>query len=78
MPLRMMNLTNEAQTISPGVQVATASPVSEVRKVNTSDNLLKSESVPDHLQDLYKRTIHGLNKAQQTQLAKLLTNKNNC
>ena len=72
-PLRMMNLTNEAQTISPGVQVATASPVSEVRKVNTSDNLLKSESVPDHLQDLYKRTIHGLNKEQQKQVAKLLT-----
>ena len=73
MPLRMMNLTNETQTISPGVQVATASPVSEVRKVNTSDNLLKSESVPDHLLDLYKRTIHGLNKEQQKQVAKLLT-----
>ena len=72
-PLRMMNLTNEAQTISPGFQVATASPVSEVRKVITSDNLLKGEPVPDHLQDLYKRTIHGLNKEQQKQVAKLLT-----
>ena len=53
-PLRMMNLTNEAQTLSSGVQVATASPVSEVRKVETNDNSTKKEVVPGHLQDLYR------------------------
>ena len=69
-PLRIMNLTNEAQTISPGVQVAIASPVSEVRKVHTSENVLQRDAVPDHLQDLYKRAVHGLSKEQQKQVAK--------
>ena len=71
-PLRMMNLTNEAQTISHGVQVATASPVSEVRKVETNGNSTKKEVVPEHLQDLYRRTIEGLNKEQGQQVARLL------
>ena len=71
-PLRMMNLTNEAQTLSSGVQVAIASPVSEVRKVETNGNSTKKEVVPEHLQDLYRRTIEGLNKEQGQQVARLL------
>ena len=71
-PLRMMNLKNEAQTISSGVQVATASPVSEVRKVKASGNSTKKEVVPDHLHYLYRQTIEGLNKEQGQQVARLL------
>ena len=68
-----MNLTNEAHTINPGVQVAIASPVTEVRRVKTSDNSVINETVPEHLQDLYKRTVDGLNKEQQRQVARLLS-----
>ena len=73
LPLRIMNLTNEAHTINPGVQVAIASPVTEVRRVKTSDNFVINETVPEHLQDLYKLTVDGLNKEQQRQVARLLS-----
>ena len=63
---------NFSLLLSSGVQVATASPVSEVRKVETNGNSTKKEVVPEHLQDLYRRTIDGLNKEQGQQFARLL------
>ena len=40
--------------------------------METNGNSTKKEVVPDHLQDLYRRTIEGLNKEQGQQVARLL------
>ena len=41
--------------------------------METNGNSTK-EMVPEHLQDLYRRTIEGLNKEQGQQVARLLIN----
>ena len=73
-PLRMMNLTNEVQTVYPGTHVATASPVTEVQKLKSKSKCVRDNvKVPAHLRDLYTRTIAGLNLDQQRQVANLLS-----
>ena len=73
-PLRMMNLTNEVHTVYPGTHVATASPVTEVQKLKSKSKCVRDNvKVPEHLRDLYTRTIAGLNLDQQRQVANLLS-----
>ncbi|MCG7879813.1 MAG: RNase H-like domain-containing protein, partial [Candidatus Thiodiazotropha endolucinida] len=74
LPIRIMNLTNECQTIYEGTHVATASPVTEVQKLKPDLTITKTSiTVPDHLQDLYTRTCIDLNPEQQHEVAKLIS-----
>ena len=70
-PIRVMNITNEEQTLHPGANVATISPVCRIQNVKdvTSTN---NGKVPEHLQDLFDRTTEGMDHQQQDQVAKLL------
>ena len=71
LPIRVMNVTDDYCNIYSGTNIATASSVTEVQKVKSSkceDNRL----VLEHLSDLYKKTVEGMNKGQQKQVARLL------
>ena len=62
-----MNVKDDYCNIYSGTNIATASLVTEVQKVKSSkceDNRL----VPEHLNDLYKKAVEGMNKGQQKQV----------
>lgn len=71
MPVRLMNLADEPCSIYAGTNIATASSVTKVQKVN-SGTLVKCTLVPDHLTDLYERTVIGMDGEQWKQVANLL------
>jgi len=71
-PLRVMNLSNETQTVHPGTHIATASQVTEVEPVALNVKRPCSRNVPAHLQDLYERTAEGLDPKQRKDVASLL------
>ena len=75
-PIRVMNVTDEYCNIYSGTNIARASPVTEVQKVKTSA-CENNRQVPDHLKDLYQKTVEGMNKGQQRQVAKLLNKYSN-
>ena len=75
-PIRVMNVTDEYCNIYSGTNIARASPVSEVQKVKTSA-CENTKQVPGHLKDLYQKTVEGMNKGQQRQVAKLLNKYSN-
>ena len=75
-PIRVMNVTDEYCNIYSGTNIATASPVTEVQKVKTSA-CENNRQVPDHLKDLYQKTVEGMNKVQQRQVAQLLNKYSN-
>ena len=75
-PIRVMNVTDEYCNIYSGTNIARASPVTEVQKVKTSA-CENTKQVPDHLKDLYQKTVEGMNKGQQRQVAKLLNKYSN-
>ena len=70
-PVRVMNVTNETKTLHPETNIATLSPVSTV-KVMKQVPVSECKKIPDHLKDLYERTVIGMNMEQQGQVAKLL------
>ena len=73
-PLRIINLSNENEKIYPGTQVANLSFVSNVCEPQIKGpNKPKLKQVPDHLADLFQRSISGLAKKQCEEVAKLLT-----
>ena len=71
-----MNVTDEYCNIYSGTNIARASPVTEVQKVKTSA-CENNRQVPDHLKDMYQKTVEGMNKGQQRQVAKLLNKYSN-
>ena len=72
-PLRVMNLSNETKTFYPGTYVGNASQVAEVQPVILDNKKHKTHAaVPNHLQDLYQRTIAGLDPKQRKDVASLL------
>ena len=73
LPLKMMSLTNEEQIINEGTTIATASPVMDMTKVKPSVDKCGKDTVPEHLSDLYQRTVDGLTGDQRHQVAKLLS-----
>ena len=70
-PIRVMNITNEEQTLHPGANVATISPVCRIQNVKDVTSTNKGK-VPEHLQDLFDRTTEGMDHQQQDQVAKFL------
>ena len=72
-PIRMINLSNETEKIYSGTHVANLSFVAKVKEVKSEAREIPvSKQVPEHLQDLYQRTIQGLSNEQCSQIAKLL------
>ena len=69
-PLRLMNVTDEPQIIRKGTNIATLSPVCEVKRHCIRP--AKQENVPEQLKDLYERTVVGMTKEQNEDIAKLL------
>jgi predicted aspartyl protease len=69
-PLRLMNITDEVQVIYPGTNVAKRSPVQKVENVKISSH--QSRELPSHLQELYQRTVDGMDDTQAKEVAKLL------
>ena len=69
-PVRIMNLTNEGYTLHTGANIAQMTPVSNVSC--TQGKSQPQSVVPDHLQDLYERTVTGMTQAQCKEISKLL------
>ena len=70
-PTRVMNITDEDKILYSGTNVATISAVSsveDVQKVSTSNN----KQVPEHLEDLFNRTVMDMDTRQRREVAKLL------
>lgn len=70
--IRVLNVTNEAKILYPETNIAIMSPVSSVQTVNEV-TIPNGEQIPDYMKDLFLRTVSGMNKEQQYQVAKLLT-----
>ena len=74
-PVRLANVTNEAQTFYPGTNVATISSVNEVQ-----ESLNKRQtygSLPKHMHDLFDRASVGLSADDRNQVMKLLQKYSN-
>ena len=72
-PLRMVNLGNEAEKIYTGTHVANLSFVSHVKQVTPKPpKMAIPRKMPEHLKQLYEETIQGLSSEQSKAVAKLL------
>lgn len=58
-PLRILNVSDVDQMIYQGTHIGHLSPVSEIKNKNTP---LDSKGIPDHLIDLYERTVSGMTR----------------
>lgn len=74
-PLRLMNVTDEPQIIRKCSNIATLSLVCEVK--HHCIKPAKQENVPEHLKDLYEKTVVGMTKEQKEEVAKLLKKYSN-
>ena len=74
-PLRLMNVTDEPQLIRKSTNIASLSPVCEVKRHCIRP--AKQEHVPEHLKDSYKRTVVGMTKEPKKEIAKLLKKYSN-
>ena len=66
----MINTSDDRQKFYSGTRVASMSPVEEIKTSlpgNGTDG-----SIPEHLKELYDRTVAGVTKTQCTDVAKLL------
>ena len=72
-PLRMVNFGNESEKIYAGTHVANLSFVSSVSPMKCKmEERDSSRQVPEHLRELYEKSIKGLSAEQCKQVAKLL------
>jgi hypothetical protein len=63
-PLRIMNLTKETQILHRNTSVAVGEPVTSIRPPVEDQSPSSSISeLPEHLNDLYSRSIKHLNKS---------------
>ena len=69
-PLRIMNISDEPQEIRKGANLANMSPVCEVK--SHCNKPVKLANVPEHLKDLYERTVIGMDTKQCNSVARLL------
>lgn len=73
-PLRLMNLSDETQTLYPGRHIASTCPVTKITDVKLDQvQFSQTSNIPGHLQDLYNSTISGLDHNQTKAVAKLLS-----
>ena len=71
-PVRMLNLSEKQQRIKSGVAVAVCASVQSVLSKDADKIEHSSQALPDHLRDLYSRSVDGLNPERRTQICKLL------
>ena len=72
-PLRVINLSDETESLYPGTHIANLSFVSSVYEKQTKHRLnSKSLKIPSHLIDLYERSTTELSPQQCEEVAKLL------
>ena len=72
-PLKIINLGDETKKIYLGTHIADLSLVSTVHKVKTEKEEAETIlQIPDHLKDLFQRTVDGLSADQRDKVAKLL------
>ena len=73
-PVRVMNLSTEMQVLHPGTHIANFNKVASVENVKQDAvHNACSTTVPDHLVDLYNRTVEGMSEQQANEVANLLT-----
>lgn len=70
-PLRIMNSTDEPQKLFKGTLLANLSPVEETKRVYSADTAPKC--LPAHLNDMYERTVVGMQLTQRREVARILT-----
>ena len=70
-PLRLMNVSQQPQTLYEGTIIAKVTPVIEVTVPTGHDNVV-CDKVPCHLQDLYERSIKDLTDDQAVKVRNLL------
>ena len=70
-PVRMLNLSEE-QRIKSGVAVAVCAAVQSVLSSDVCGKVDCKQALPDHLKDLYQRSIDGLDPVRQQQVCNLL------
>ena len=72
-PLRIINLDDDRHDIFPGAHVVNLSFVEKVNPIRAqTQNLPYSKHIPDHMKDLYERSIQGLTSEQSKEVAELL------
>ena len=72
-PLRLINLGDETEKLYSGMYVANLSKVSAVKDMPDKGSKQQScDTLPEHLKDLYVRTVEGLPMEQSKFIAKLL------
>ena len=71
-PVRVLNLSEKEQRIKSGVAVAVCASVQSVLSKDVGGSTDCKQALPDHLKDLYQRSIDGLDPVRQAQVCKLL------
>ena len=66
-----MVMLNFRGTVNPGKNIATFSPVTEVQNI-IKETERPTAHIPKHLEDLYERTVQGMNTEQRNEIAHLL------
>ena len=71
-PVRVMNITDDDKILYPGTNIATISPVTSVE---TTKQTLRpnNEQVPEHLRELFNKTVVGMESKQKKEVVRLLT-----
>ena len=67
-----MNITDDDQTLYPGTNIATISPVSSVESVKKVEKP-NNDQVPEHLKDLFDRTVVGMDNKQKKEVSRLMS-----
>ena len=71
-PVRVLNLSEKEQRIKSGVAVAVCATVQSVLSKDVSGHPDCKQALPDHLKDIYQRSIDGLEPERQEQICRLL------
>ena len=71
-PVRVMNITNEAKRLKQGTTLAQCQELDSVRSPSSRQVLPCKEEVPPHLLALYERSIAGLSEHEAEQVRQLL------
>ncbi len=77
----VVNLSSSRKKLSKGTAIAVCEPVACITPMLVRPNkgkqvTSKVDSIPEHLHDLYEKSVDGLNKEQSAEVASLLINYN--
>ena len=80
-PVRVVNLSSSRKKLSKGTEIAVCEPVACITPMLVRSNkgkqvTSKVDLIPEHLHDLYEKSVDGLNKEQSAEVASSLINYN--